>query len=153
LGSALDCLNVYDYFCIPGTGRLTIWDAMIYDALVNEVHLFGYGVGVFFATLDYSVLSSVGLGSFIPHDSHNGFVDLFVNFGLIGVILFLCIFILFYLSFLKVDDFSYLFGLIFLFVYIMSNISESYFLKGFNFLPVFFYILLFYYSKDGRIQK
>ncbi len=150
VGSALDCLIVANNWCIPGTGRYTIWHAVINDVDVNGLKWFGYGYGVYFKELAEINLRGIGLGVFIPNDSHNGYVDVFVSLGYIGIIVLFCILwsAVRGISCLGSREFTFFF--VFMFVYVASNFTESYFLKTTNFYPVMFFYLMNYISRYKR---
>ena len=145
IGTALDCLHIYDSFCVPGTGRFTIWNAVIQDAFSDERLLWGYGYAVYFKELSEVYLSNIGLGGFIPHDPHNGFVDIFASMGAVGVTVYTILLLLAARGLRGVSQNEFVFFFVFVLVYVTSNFTESYFLKSTNIYPVLFYFYLNYY--------
>jgi exopolysaccharide production protein ExoQ len=148
IGSALDCLSVLDYFCIPGTGRFTIWDTVIFDSITDGKVLFGYGFGYYFGYLSETYLSDIGLGEFMPHDPHNGYVEVFVSIGLLGVFFVFVSFWYFLRLASSLDRKSYLLLFLFVFLFMVSNLTESYFLKTTNvYIFLYFYFLAYSYKQ------
>lgn len=153
LGSALDCLNILDLVCMPGTGRYTIWDSVIFDVYYYGKQVFGYGFGVYFSQISYISLSNIGLGSFQPNDPHNGYVDVFAALGFTGIIL-----VLFMIGQLIVRSFkTYIDILVLVFfsvlLIVIYNWSESYFLKSTNFVIVLFFYIINLVSYTLRNNK
>ena len=115
------------------TGRTDIWNACIY--MLREKPLLGYGYAAFWRGLgspsEYVLLRANWLA--IPH-AHNGFLDLSLEIGLLGLALFI---ISLLYNFLKIiiqtyrchsKDFLWCF--FYLMCIILFNISESEFLKN-----------------------
>ena len=72
---------------IPLSGRATIWSVIMHDFTNLWQWLFGFGYRVYFDTLAQTHLSEIGLGpTFIPADPHNGYIDVLLNFGLLGIL-------------------------------------------------------------------
>jgi hypothetical protein len=140
VGSALDCMELFSAYCIPGTGRFTIWDSLIFDVFNSNKELYGYGFGVYFSTVSKTALSNIGLGGFIPNDPHNGYVEFFANFGYIGIFILLSLLIIIPFKLLKYSGSKFKFLFVFYCMYVIANITESYFLKTTN-----IYIVLFLY--------
>lgn len=144
IGSALDCVVVSDRWCVPGTGRYTIWFSAIGDVFANGMQYFGYGYGVYFTEKASLNLSGIGLGEFIPNDPHNGYVDTFISFGYAGVLMLMLTLWRAGAGILNLNKDEFVFFFVFLFAYVVSNFSESYFIKSTNVYPVFFFYLLNY---------
>lgn len=69
------------------TGRTEIWEVTLYLVMQNPI--FGYGYGSFWN--ESSVLSSIVyqlLGREVAH-AHNGFIDLMLQMGILGLLLFM----------------------------------------------------------------
>jgi exopolysaccharide production protein ExoQ len=70
------------------TGRTDIWAAVLLS--ITERPLLGYGYSAFWHGWDGPSLAVVGsVGWETPH-SHNGFLDLCLDLGLVGLLVFLC---------------------------------------------------------------
>jgi O-antigen ligase len=148
VGTALDCMQITNNFCMSGTGRFTIWNTVIEDTLTDNYLLFGYGYSVYFNDLAEVYLSNIGLGGFIPNDPHNGFIDIFSAMGVFGVLLYTSILLMSIAGLWRLNENEFVFFSVFLFVYVVSNFTESYFLKSTNIYPVLFYFYLNYYWKQ-----
>ena len=117
------------------TGRTPIWGVMI--SRLMEKPFFGYGCGAFFAPKSpYGFEAGQALKTgWIPPSGHNGFLDLALDVGLIGLILFLTIYFTNLTSALKrayaAYNSEYFFPLAYLIFLAMNNITES-LLLGFN---------------------
>lgn len=151
VGTALDCLRILDVVCIPGTGRFTIWDSVINDTIISGKSMFGFGFGVYYEQFSYYYLSNIGLGYFIPYDSHNGYVDIFISIGWAGLIFWSFVLSYYFYKCMNVEKDVFLFSYVFIVVYIVSNISESYFLKTTNIYPILFLLSCFYISRSKRV--
>ncbi|MEL7005769.1 MAG: O-antigen ligase family protein [Bacteroidota bacterium] len=79
------------------TGRTEIWGVSLY-LLFKERLLFGFGRGAFWAPgSQFAELAGAAVGNqYIPPHSHNGFIDLMLDIGCIGLLLFIISFILSY---------------------------------------------------------
>jgi len=117
------------------TGRTPIWGVMI-SRLIEKPFL-GYGCGAFFAPKSpYAFEAGQALKTgWIAPSGHNGFLDLALDVGLIGLVLFLTLYFTNFISALKrayatfnSEDFFPLAYLIFL---AMNNVTES-LLLGYN---------------------
>jgi exopolysaccharide production protein ExoQ len=65
------------------TGRIPLWADVL--AISSHNRWLGYGFGGFWATNSHSVWSMVG---WMPHESHNGFIDILLELGVIGLVIF-----------------------------------------------------------------
>ncbi|HEL3255250.1 TPA: O-antigen ligase family protein [Stenotrophomonas maltophilia] len=135
---------------IPLTGRATIWQGALDGVNKEGRWLFGFGLDGFYGSDYRSYVSNIGLGVFVPEDSHNGYVDLLLNLGLVGVVIFFVIGVKLYVnasrfpvSGEKIAIFS------FLILYLGSNLTESYFVKTSN-ITSFMFMVMFMYSYSYR---
>ncbi|MDJ0618162.1 MAG: O-antigen ligase family protein [Calothrix sp. MO_192.B10] len=129
------------------TGRIPIWSVMI-NRLMERPWL-GFGRGAFFAPHSpyaIEVGQVIGSGWHPPH-GHNGFLDLAIDFGLIGLSLFL---ITYFTTFTQVLKQAYatrkpeeLWLLAFMFFLILNNITESLLLYQTNLYWVLFLTIAF----------
>jgi exopolysaccharide production protein ExoQ len=65
------------------TGRIPLWTDVL--AISTHNRWFGYGFAGFWATNSHSVWSMVG---WMPHESHNGFIDILLELGAVGLAIF-----------------------------------------------------------------
>ncbi len=74
------------------SGRTYIWSAVI--KAIQERPLFGYGIGGVFWDETSEITRSIwrDVGFHIPH-SHNGTLDVWLNYGFIGLVLFVVVFV------------------------------------------------------------
>lgn len=129
------------------TGRIHIWSVMINRLMENP--WLGFGRGAFFAPdSPYAVEIGqvMGTGWHPPH-GHNGFLDLAIDFGLIGLSLFL---ITYFRTFAKIVKRAYatrkpeeIWLLAFMFFLSMNNITESFLLYQANLYWVLFLTIAF----------
>ncbi len=115
------------------TGRTIIWDVAL--TKLQESPLLGFGRGAFWAPgSKYAIAAgrAVAVG-FIPPHAHNGFIDLALDVGLIGLLLFLINFALTYFRALNkayaAKNPEDAWPLAFLMFLAMNNMTESYLLR------------------------
>ncbi len=121
------------------TGRTDLWKDLI--AIASENPVLGRGFGSFWIGDLHHLW-----GKFIwhPTQGHNGYIDVFLELGLVGLFLLLSEILLAYKSILTnfALDFEYAsLRLVFFFMILMHNYTESSFLRGSSFL--WFVFLLF----------
>lgn len=148
VGTAVDCARLSQDICIPGTGRFTIWDAIFYDLDLYERYLFGFGYGVYFENFATVALTDIGLGGFVPSDPHNGYVDVLVSLGVVGLVFWLTTIIFTMILSIKCTFEVFVFTFLLLAIYLLSNVTESYFLKTTNIYPLLFCLICFYVRQD-----
>ncbi|MDJ0800847.1 MAG: O-antigen ligase family protein [Calothrix sp. MO_167.B12] len=129
------------------TGRIPIWSVMI-NRLMERPWL-GFGRGAFFAPHSpyaIEVGQVIGSGWHPPH-GHNGFLDLAIDFGLIGLSLFLITYVTTFTQVLKqayaTRKPEELWLLAFMFFLILNNITESLLLYQTNLYWVLFLTIAF----------
>ncbi|EOU2463883.1 O-antigen ligase family protein [Vibrio navarrensis] len=143
IGSALDCLMINQEYCLPLTGRATIWYNALQDLIYDGNLYFGYGLGYYFSVLSPLRLSGIGLGPFLPSDSHNGYVDLLLNFGVFGGFFLFLFLANLLLNLHKIDGVQRVFVVFFVFVFLLFNVTESFFVKSTNFTNFLLYYCFF----------
>jgi O-antigen ligase len=119
------------------TGRTVLWNAILPVAFQHS--LLGVGYGSFWINPPISYSLSV-----MVNESHNGYLDVFVELGLLGLFLFLC----FLFSFFRaarvalVSDFEpAAFALCLLLIILVHNILESSFLRPTNHMGAILFFL------------
>ena len=70
------------------TGRLPFWTLLVSNLVSNNRLLFGYGVGGFW-NKDSGPAYDLLYGGWTPNQAHNGFLDLLMHGGIVGLLLFL----------------------------------------------------------------
>ena len=133
LHSGMDGVTIFGKN-ISLTGRLTIWFYAVSNTF--QEHFFtGYGMDNFWTVKNYNYFGGmIGMGGFYPHDSHNGLVDLFVQTGCIGTLIYMTIMLtpLFTWRRKKVEINCVLMFLYMLIFFIFTNLTESYVTKSTN---------------------
>ncbi|EKT4439462.1 TPA: O-antigen ligase family protein [Stenotrophomonas maltophilia] len=135
---------------VPLTGRATIWQGAL-DGINKEGRwLFGFGLDGFYGSSYRSYVSNIGLGVFVPEDSHNGYVDLLLNLGMVGAIIFFIIGAKLYVNASRFPVSGEKIAILsFLILYLGSNLTESYFVKTSN-ITSFMFMVMFMYSYSYR---
>lgn len=140
IGSNHDGVRIW-FLNLPLSGRATIWAGVISSLDTTWKWLFGFGYGVFYSGDATHMLAGIGLGSFIPSDSHNGYLDAVVNSGLIGLAG-IVVMVLMMLRRCRSFNTPGARGIwvTFLCMYLFINLTESYFVKTTNIFVLVFYI-------------
>jgi exopolysaccharide production protein ExoQ len=124
------------------TGRTPMWGVALTKLM--ERPLLGFGRGAFWApNSPYAKEAGLAVANgFIPPHGHNGFIDLGLDVGLVGVSLFLITFGFSYFRALKVayaaTELENLWFLTFLLFLFMNNITESFLLYKSNIYWTFY---------------
>ena len=130
------------------TGRTIFWTIGI-DSLIEQQPFFGFGKSGFWAPAsDYVQEISIAFGGgYVPPHAHNGFIELALDIGVVGLGLFA---ISFFLTWARVLQQGYntremenLFPLGFMILFLVNNITESYtFYFNHMFWPLYIAIAL-----------
>lgn len=149
LGTSRDYVTILG-LDVPLTGRATIWQGAL-DGLNKEGRwLFGFGLEGFYGSSFRSYVSNIGLGVFVPADSHNGYIDLILNFGIVGALIFFIIGFKIYSNASRYPVGGEKIAILsFLVLYLASNITESFFVKTSN-ITSFMLLVMFLYSYGFR---
>ncbi len=116
------------------TGRLPMW-GRIFDRLFTEQPLLGFGRGGFWADeSNYAIEAGMAVTErYLPPHAHNGYIDLALDVGLIGLSLFLISLTIAYIRSLKLaynsQNSENVWPLAFLLFLSLNNMSESYLLR------------------------
>jgi exopolysaccharide production protein ExoQ len=70
------------------TGRLPFWTVLFSDLVSSHRLLFGYGIGGFWYK-DSGPAYDLLYGGWTPNQAHNGFLDIVIHTGIVGLLLFL----------------------------------------------------------------
>lgn len=133
------------------TGRATIWNS-IFENLTFFNSIFGYGLESYFKNNQQN-FQNIGLGDFIPNDAHNGYIDLFVNIGFLGATLYLLIIAKFFkLAEASRNRLLATSAITFMIVFLLSNLTESFFIKTSNISSFMFWLFYFYLSKADDVR-
>lgn len=128
------------------TGRTYIW-AYALERLPERPWL-GFGRSVFFdPSTGYILGFSKYIKAYLPPHAHNGFVDLLLEVGIIGLIVFLLSWIQTFRSYLikarTQDETLYLLPVLFMTFLIIYNMTESILLRGSSIYWILFLMLVF----------
>jgi exopolysaccharide production protein ExoQ len=108
------------------TGRTQLW-ASVWDAIMKRP-LLGYGYDTFWAGMGEALDVRIGAG-WMAQRSDNGFLDLGLSLGMVGVCLFLIIFALSFwkaLEYIRLEHEPYgLWPITYLVFYLLHNMAES----------------------------
>jgi len=128
------------------TGRTQIWRDVLDKVQLENNSLFGYGIGGFWgktgspsSKIDNALFMEIG-------QAHNGLIDLYIQYGLIGLTIFVCFLfnILNKLSKIKSNSKNvFLFNFFFV-LFLFNNLVESSYLQPKNFLNVIFVLIVVY---------
>ena len=139
------------------TGRTQIWSVAV--ARIIERPLLGYGRGAFWApNSPYAIEAGQAMGTtWIPPHAHNGLIDLALDSGLIGVLLFLVIYFTCFSRALKrayaPKNLEELWPLAYVTFLAMNNVTESLLLRLSNLYWVLFITVIFTMSQNSKSKK
>lgn len=118
------------------TGRTLIWDFILLK--LQDRPWFGYGRGAFWSsssTYAAEAGQTLGHGLILPH-AHNGFIDITLDIGYVGLSLFILIYLTAFIRALKrayaTKNSEDMWPLAFLIFLAMNNMTESYLLRSSN---------------------
>ncbi|MCS2609035.1 O-antigen ligase family protein [Halomonas dongshanensis] len=152
LYSGNDGVSVFGQF-ISLTGRLTIWEYAVQH--LQGAHLWvGYGLDNFWTTENFRALGAIdGMGDFYPEDSHNGYIDILIQGGVLGAFFYGTFIVFLLVSVLRANLNFVEFITFFTFIsfFMISNISESYTTKSTNIVNfIFIYLSALVFLKSGK---
>ena len=129
------------------TGRTEIWQAVLPVALHNPI--FGVGYGSFWINppIHYDLFIMV-------NEAHNGYLDLFTELGVVGLILFLGFLLSTFRQAQKAMAYDFewaAFAFCFLLITVVHNITESSFLRPTNHMgAIMFFLAMFVHRLRAR---
>jgi O-antigen ligase len=140
------------------TGRTPMWGVAI--ARLMERPLLGFGRGAFWAPKSpYAIEASraIGSGGWIPPHAHNGLIDLALDVGLIGTLIFLFCYFTTFAQALKrayvTKNPENLWPLAYLVFLTMNNVTESLLLYLTNIYWVLFITVVFTINDTKKFKK
>jgi exopolysaccharide production protein ExoQ len=129
------------------SGRTILWEQVLIN--INNKPLLGYGVGAFWNTQDAENIRLI-LGWFVPH-AHNGILEIMLQLGWIGGILFLVCFLIGAknsVAFYQKSSCKYMEWPILFFVFFVHyGIGEANYMRPNSFVQLVFVLLIGYTSK------
>lgn len=139
LYSGDDGVSFFGHF-VSLTGRLTIWEFVL--GHLSGIHAWvGYGLDNFWTYERFSVIGPMqGMGDFYPEDSHNGYIDLLVQGGVVAVSIYLALAVLIVVAMFsaRLNARERLCVFAFLMLFVISNLTESYTTKSTNVISFLF---------------
>jgi len=124
------------------SGRTDLWDYLISEFPSHPI--LGTGYQAFWVTESKKVMVLFELFFWLPNQAHNGFIDLLIQTGIIGLSLSILTFISYFVSYYKIAKPHP--WIIIILITIVTNFQESTLLRPgqtLNFLFMFSYLLLF----------
>ena len=126
------------------SGRSDLWTYLLTFGIRKINPLIGAGYGAYWVPESDRISSLYDVFIWLPNQSHNGYIDVFLATGYIGLILLIMILGYYFINFIKVQKPHPWF--LFILVSIMINFQEATLLrfgKILNFIFMFSYLLLF----------
>lgn len=165
IGRAISFIIVLSFFCIiiviaiwlpemvnviPGlfgkdttfSGRTDLWNYLISEFPSNSI--LGTGYQAFWITDSKKVIVLYESFVWLPYQAHNGFIDIMIQTGIIGLGLSILAFIFYFVNFYKIAKPHP--WIIFVLITLVTNFQESTLLRPgqtLNFMFMFSYLLLF----------
>ena len=122
------------------TGRTTLWLSII--DVIKERPWLGYGYQAFWSGLDGPSAPVIRAEGWLTPDAHNGFLDLVLQLGLVGLFVFLCGYIFNFFYYLKclrdTSGIEFIWPLPFLIFMILSNLPETSLMRANDFFWVLY---------------
>ncbi|MFL9451367.1 MULTISPECIES: O-antigen ligase family protein [Nostocales] len=137
------------------TGRTPLWATAI--SRLMERPFFGYGRDAYWAPKSkFAVEAGKAISGWIPPHAHNGFLDVALDIGLVGLSLFLVSFVIAFARALKrayaTKDTEELWPLAFLSFLAMNNMTESFLMRLANLYWVL-YIAIAFTGHQKRLKR
>ena len=130
------------------TGRTIYWPYLLGD--VQKKLLLGWGFGTYWVLGSEHIYRLFIVENLVMNTAHNGFIDLALQVGLIGFIIFIIMVVVFFRRSLKTDNYT---AVLYLIAMLMSNITSTVFLgdKSLTFGFFYFYLMIsksYYMTED-----
>ncbi len=127
------------------TGRSDVWHIMINDQTDYGKKLLGFGGGGYWGEKDYHPKSRMTELDWEPHQGHNGYLDIQLMGGAIGLILLIVFLYHYFTNIFKVLNNENIFMLFMSVIFCINNITESSFFRTKHFFYVLL-LLIFWYT-------
>lgn len=134
------------------TGRTYIWTSLNY--YINSELLLGHGYQAFWNLGFLSTISLLSTIGFNPTHAHNGILDILLNIGLIGLILYLLIIFNLWIKLInrKIMNKYIVLGIMMMTLVVYNNIFEVDIIYPMSIFYVL-QVLIYYYSLIGDMNK
>ena len=136
------------------TGRTDIWELVWLE--IRRHWAMGLGYGAFWLGPDSLSQYVIDALHWIPLQSHNGYLDILNEQGLVGLTLTVLVILYHAYSLLlmrRTDQTQAAFWTAMLLVIVVTNFTESSLFRGFGFLNVFFFIAMCTVTSHNRAQR
>lgn len=124
------------------SGRSDLWEYLLGERQINRT--LGSGYEAFWVPESNRILAVYGVFTWIPLQAHNGYIDIFLSTGYIGLGITILIFLGYFMNYIKIQKPHP--WLLFIVITIIINFQESTILRTGqkpNFFLIFSYLLLF----------
>lgn len=136
------------------TGRTDIWELVWLE--IRRHWVIGLGYGSFWLGPDSLSQYVIDALHWIPLQSHNGYLDILNEQGLVGLTLTVLVILFHAYSLIKMrrtDQTQAAFWTAMLLIIVVTNFTESSLFRGFGFLNVFFFIAMCTVTSHNRAQR
>lgn len=136
------------------TGRSEIWKFSFQAIKIKS--LLGFGYQAFWFIDPYSYLFEQYNGFMVGH-SHNGYIDVFLNLGIVGFVIFIIVIVQYILESFRLyrQDKNNLYSysrIMFIFIYMFINLSEGEFLRT-NSIFLVIFVCMQMYAKSFFLKR
>ncbi len=139
------------------TGRSDVWHIMIDNLNDQGRSIIGFGSGGYWGEKTYHPKSSMHELDWEPHQGHNGYLDMKVNNGWIGVVLLIIFLFHYFTNIFRVMNNKNIVMLFMSVIFVINNITETSFFRGKHFffvlLMLFFWYTVFKKKKDVEEEE
>lgn len=134
------------------TGRTEVWNTMVKDAEHKHRTLQGFGAGGYWITDAYNPISTINELDWDPGQGHNGYMDIFIMTGIVGVLVFLFFLGGFINNIFRKVSFVEKIPYLLVLIILINNITESSFFREKHLYFVLFILMYWHvYLKDNDL--
>ncbi|MBL7093223.1 O-antigen ligase family protein [candidate division KSB1 bacterium] len=126
------------------TGRIDLWDYMFRE--INKHLLFGAGYQSFWVMENIDLIILYEEFVWLPLQSHNGYIDIINEVGLIGFFLFVLMLVFYFINLIKLKE-TYLWHLLIIVILIINFQESNLFRPGIFAGTIFIFSYLTLYAK------
>jgi exopolysaccharide production protein ExoQ len=130
------------------SGRTDLWNYLLSELSFN--HIWGTGFQSFWVVGNKNIMLLYKTFVWLPNQAHNGYIDIYIQSGIIGIILTILIVFSYFINYIKITKPHP--WVIFVFITLITNFQESTLLRpgqSLNTIFIFSYLILFInYNKE-----
>lgn len=126
------------------TGRSDVWHIMLGDLEEQKREMTGFGSGGYWGEKDYHPKAHMHELDWEPHQGHNGYLDMKMSVGLIGVIIFIMFLYQYFTNIFRVLNNKNIVMLFMSVIFCINNITETSFFRGKHFFFVLLMLIFWY---------